>query len=66
MNNNIIEFQEHDLKISGNESTIKELANVLRDYKKETGCDLPNTINDILFKIEVELNYDGLGELEEN
>lgn len=55
MKNNILEFQEHDLKISGTEETIVEFITTMRKLESESNMDLPNTIGDIVFQMECEI-----------
>lgn len=51
----ILNFQEHDLSISGSEDTIREFARTIRGLQKESCSDIPNTINDIVYSMEVEI-----------
>lgn len=47
----ILKFQEHDLKIEGTEDTIVDIIKIFRSCDS----DLPTTINDIIFSMEIEI-----------
>ena len=60
MKNNLLKFQEYDLKIEGKESTIKELVSAIKYMSKNTEIELPKTLSNILYQMETALKIEDL------